>query len=98
MNTEDMIRIEEFCRHHNVEVSFIILLKEHGLVDLATEQETFYVLPDELPRLEKMVRLHYDLDVNLEGIEIITDLLQRIEDMDNETRILRNRLMRYQQE
>jgi hypothetical protein len=43
-------------------------------------------------KLEKFVRLHYDLDINLEGIETINYLLERIEEMQKEIVNLRNKL------
>jgi hypothetical protein len=43
-----------------------------------------------------MIRLHHELDINLAGIEAITHLLQRVENMHEEMRLLRNRLQRYE--
>jgi hypothetical protein len=42
------------------------------------------------------MRLHYDLDINLEGIEAITCLLDRVRSMQEEIRELRNRLGVYE--
>jgi hypothetical protein len=42
------------------------------------------------------MRLHYDLDINLEGIEAITSLLNRVKSMQEEIRELRNRLEGYE--
>jgi len=50
---------------------------------------------EQLPRLEKFVSFYYDLDINLEGIETITYLLQRIENLQNEIIKLNNRLRFY---
>ena len=46
--------------------------------------------------LEKFIRLYYELDINLEGIETITHLLQRINSLQDEIIILKNRLRLYE--
>jgi len=43
-----------------------------------------------MQKLEKFVRMHYDLDINVEGIETINYLLQKIEEMQMEILRLRN--------
>jgi chaperone modulatory protein CbpM len=38
-----------------------------------------------------MIRLHNELEINVAGIEAITHLLERVEQMQEEMRRLRNR-------
>jgi hypothetical protein len=38
------------------------------------------------------VRLHYDLDINIEGIETINHLLEKIEEMQREIAHLKNKI------
>jgi len=45
-----------------------------------------------LPKLEQIVRLHQELNINSEGIDAIINLLKRIENMQNEIIELRNKL------
>jgi hypothetical protein len=47
--------------------------------------------------LEKIVRLYYDLDINIEGIDAVINLLQRMEDMQHEIVLLKNRLRLYEE-
>jgi len=42
------------------------------------------------------VRLYYEMDINLEGIETITHLLQRMHAMQQQIVGLSNRLSRYE--
>jgi hypothetical protein len=49
-----------------------------------------------LGRLEKIVRLHFELDINLEGIETIAHLLERMEGMQEKIVQLTNRLKAYE--
>ncbi len=92
MQTEYLISIKEFCTSHNIEISFIDSLQQNGLIQITTIEETGFVDADQMQKLEKFIRLHYDLDINLEGIETITHLLQRINAMQDEITALRNRL------
>lgn len=96
MQTEYLIAVDEFCANHNIELSFISSLQQTGLIEITTIKETGFIDASQLRQLEKIVYFHYDLDINLEGIETITHLLQRINDMQNEVNALRNRLRLYE--
>ncbi|HEV8271985.1 MAG TPA: chaperone modulator CbpM [Chitinophagaceae bacterium] len=96
METEDMIVLDEFCSHHQVEISFIRSLEEYGLVETIIVNEAICVRSNELSKLEQIVRLHQELNINPEGIDAISILLKRIENMQHEITELRNKLDFYQ--
>ncbi|HEY5470523.1 MAG TPA: chaperone modulator CbpM [Bacteroidales bacterium] len=96
MQTDYLIAIDKFCANHNIEISFISSLQQNGLIEITTIKEEGYIDPDQLLLLEKIVRLYYELDINIEGIETINYLLQRIENMHNEIIRLRNQLRLYE--
>jgi len=96
MQTEYLIAVEEFCANHNIEISFISSLQKTGLIEITTIKETGFVDSAQLRQLEKIVHLYYELDINLEGIETINHLLQRISSMQDEIIALRNRLRLYE--
>jgi hypothetical protein len=96
MQTKNLIAITEFCIHHNIEVSFISSLQQNGLIEITTIKETGFIDAGQLQQLEKIIRFYYELDINLEGIESITHLLQRINAMQDEIVALRNRLRLYE--
>jgi chaperone modulatory protein CbpM len=98
MQTEEMIPADEFCIHHNIELSFIYSLKESGLIEMNNVEEKIFVPVSQLNQLERLVRLYYEMDINLEGIETITYLLQRMNDMQQQIILLNNRLMMYESE
>ena len=51
------------------------------------------LLPKEqMEALERMVRMHFDLNINLEGIDAIYHLLQRVENLQREVVSLRRKL------
>ena len=92
METTDMIVLDEFCASHQVKVSFVRSLEEHGLIETIIINETLCIQENELPKLEQIVRLHQELNINSEGIDAIINLLKRIENMQNEIIELRNKL------
>ena len=92
MNNENIISVEEYCTHYSIEASFVRSLSENGLIELSNVNESFYIDFDQLHALEKYIHLHYDLDINIEGIEAISHLLKKIDTLQTELRILRNRL------
>jgi len=92
MQNEDIVPASEFCVHHNIELSFIHSLREFAMIETVQKEEKIYLPISELPRLEKIIRLHFELDINLEGIETITHLLDRMEVMQERIKQLTNRL------
>jgi len=94
--TDDLIAVNEFCVYHNIEISFINLLQQNGLIEICTIESNNFVEKEQLPQLEKYIRFYYDLDINLEGIETISFLLQRIENLKSEIIQLNNRLRFYE--
>ncbi len=91
-----MIPANEFCTSHNIEITFINSLQEAGLIEITTISETEYIHESQLNELEKIVRLYYEMDINLEGIETVIHLLQKINDMQEEITLLKNRLRLYE--
>lgn len=91
MEQDELIPAEDFCMYHNIEYSFINSLEDSGLITVTAIQQTSYIPADEIQKLEKFVRLHYDLDINIEGIETINHLLEKIQEMQQEILNLKNR-------
>lgn len=96
MYKEVLIPANEFCANHHIEISFISSLQETGLIEITTIEETRYLHASQLKHLERIIRLYGELEINLEGIDTITNLLQQINDMQNEITALKNRLRLYE--
>lgn len=96
MEIQEFIPIDIFCRQHGVEISFISSLHDFGLIEIMKIQEAECIPLAQLVVAEKFVRLHDELHINLEGIDVITHLLQRAKDMQDEIWGLKNRLRLYE--
>lgn len=79
MDNEEIIPVTDFCTHYNVELSFIQSLHQSGLIEVIYQEEKLFLPLDDISHLEKLVRMHYEMDINLEGIETICHLLNKID-------------------
>ena len=96
MESNELIPVYSFCVNHKIELSFIESLQQYWLVEITTIEEQTYLKESQLSEVEKFVRLHYDLDINIEGIEAIGHLLEKIKDMQFRNIQLLNRLSLYE--
>lgn len=97
MEKKDLIPAEEICSHYHVEYSFINELNEHELIELNMVEEAKYLSADHLEDLERFIRLHYDLDINMEGLEAVNHLLKQIHSMQHQIHTLENKLHLYEE-
>jgi chaperone modulatory protein CbpM len=98
MTTATLISTNEFCTWHQVEYTFISSLREAGLVEITIVNKMEYIPETQLQKLERMVRMHQDLDINIAGIEAITHLLDRFEAIQQDMRTLKNKLRIYEED
>lgn len=96
MLRKNLISTDQFCVHHNIEFSFIRNLCEFGLLETVTVEKTEFINEDQLEKLERMLRLHRELDINIEGIDTIDHLLDRMHSLQTEIITLKNRLRLYE--
>lgn len=88
----ELIIVSEYCTKCHIEPSFLNRLQEGGLIDIQTQDGERYLLYSQLPDVERYSRMYYDLAINMEGIDAIHHLLERMEEMHREIHSLRSRL------
>lgn len=96
MSKENFIPIHKLCELYQVEMSFFSSLNEIGLIQFITIEESNYIHQDKINDIEKMIRMHLDLEINIEGIDIAINLLQKIDELENELISIKNRLKIYE--
>ena len=96
METNDLISLQRFCAHYNIPFSFINALNEFDLIEIVTIQETQCIYKTQIKDIEKMIRFHYELDINIEGIDAIYNLLKQVESLKDEINELNNKLNLYE--
>jgi hypothetical protein len=95
MEEMTFITIDEFCLHYNVPLSFISSLEEIELIEIiphVEDESVRLVKVGQLKQLEKLIRLHFELDINVSGLDVINNLLNQIQLLQQENRELKNRL------
>lgn len=93
MSTKNFILLNNLCTHYDVEMSFFNSLNEFGLIEIISVEETQYIHHDKISDIEKMIRIHQELNVNIEGIDVVLNLLEKIEELQNELIITKNKLL-----
>ena len=93
----DLIIINDFCDRCHVDPSFIMELEEDGLIEVRVIDEERYLPTSQLAELERYTHLYYDLSINMEGIDAIHHLLEKMEDMRREMSSLRKQLLLYRE-
>jgi len=94
---EELVLATMFCQHYQIEYSFISSLEESGLVELIIVNDQQFIPSGQLQQLEKIIRLHQELDINIYGLEVIVHMLQRMEQMQQELSVLKSRLSFYEE-
>lgn len=92
----EFITVKEYCVYHHTDESFIEALQESGLIEVTAADEEPSIPYDQLSQLEQFTRWYNDLDLNVEGIEVVGNLLQKIVDMQQYILELENRLWKYE--
>lgn len=92
MEKESRIAVEQCCSYYNIEPSFIQQLDEYGLIELSRSGKETFIAFEQLPDLERYIRLHYELDINMAGIEAVSHLLNRVQRLQRELRKLQGEL------
>ncbi len=96
MTTQELISVEVFCMNNQIDTAFIYNLQQKGFIEIKTVDNIAFMPADTLAELEKIITLHFELDINMEGIETITYLLNQQQILQKEIAILKNRLRIYE--
>jgi len=96
MTLQKYIRITDFCQGHPLQESFLYQLHEVELIEILEVEQQPVIRQSELDRLERLVRLHRDLEISPHGLLAVDHLLERMEALREEVLELRRRLNRWE--
>lgn len=96
MNSEKLILLDSLCNHYNIEMTFFYTLSEMNRITIKTIDKSLYVEENTLYEIEKMIRMHQELNVNTEGIDIVLNLLEKMDRIQNQLVSVKNRLRLYE--
>ena len=93
--SEKKITYTECLQIYQVEETFLDELQSSGLIEIVIEEDDRYIGYDYLEEIEQFVRWHYELQINMEGIEALHHMLQQIRDLQSDVEQLRGELKFY---
>lgn len=88
----ERISREELVQIYNIEITFFDELVDSGLLNIETENEIHYLMYEDLPTFERFTNWHYDLEINLPGLEVINSMLQKMKNLNRINRELMQKL------
>ncbi|MEX0882050.1 MAG: chaperone modulator CbpM [Cyclobacteriaceae bacterium] len=93
----EFIPLNLFCDIFQIEISFIHSLCDHGICETIVIEEEYYLSQDQLGKLEKLLRLHDEMQINIEGLGAVAHLLDKIERLQEEVKRLNALVNSYRQ-
>lgn len=96
MSDKELISVQKVIVHHNLDEQFIESIESFQLIEFIVKDSNKYLYTEQLPILEKIIRLHYDLEVNMQGIDVINNMLDRMDSMHKTIQQLENKLKLYE--
>lgn len=83
----------EVCHRYNIPEALLNEMIEYGLFpNQPTDPQKIALDQKSLRRIESAFRIHQDLGINLPGVALALELLEKIDKMQNELEILRKHL------
>ena len=67
-------------------------LNESGIIKILTIEEIEYIHHEELPELERIIRIQQELNINFEAMDIVLNLIEKIKELQLENNVLKIRL------
>jgi hypothetical protein len=92
MPVTKLIAVKTFCLQHNIPADFILELHQHEIIQLVIEKRNRFIPVKQLQELERIVRIYRDLQLDINGIQTVLHLVNRLQEKEAEITALRNQL------
>lgn len=96
METTDLIIVDVFCSQYQIEINLIDELENFGLIQIYQDNGVKYIHTNHILQVEKVIRFHNDLNINKEGIEVVLNLLERLNVTNQKIKHLQQKLNLYE--
>lgn len=90
------IAVQQFCVHYDIPMNFIDSLSSYELIEIIHVENDKHLQIDDIHKVEKLMRLHYDLEMNFEALDVIENLTGRICSLQLELTQLKNKIEFYE--
>lgn len=96
MTEDKYIPVLRLCDSYQIEVSFLKELNDLGLIEIVSKKDDLYLHEDKLYKVERIIRIHRELNVNIEGIDVVLNLLEKVDKLQSEVHTIQSRLRLYE--
>lgn len=96
MDAQELIIIDVFCKECNVEVALLEELEDFGLIEMVNTNGLKYINSQQWPKVQKIIHFHNELNINKEGIEVVLQLLGKLDKMNQDIYYLKQKLNLYE--
>lgn len=96
MKNDNLIPVQDFCVHHHIEIQFIDSLAETGVIEVMHIEQNQYFDDENLNKVEMLVRLHQELSIHAEDMDVVERLIDKVASLQNELRAAQQRLQFYE--
>ena len=90
MDKINLIKITDICNNFGIDQHFISSVIDYELIEVTDIDGDFFLNEDDLSLLEKIVHFYYDLEINFAGIQVILELLEKIDTLQQQILKLKN--------
>lgn len=97
MATIKYITIKDFADFHQVTTTLVREFADFGLIEISQIKAKPCIVSKNLDKCESAIRLHRDLSVNKEGIEIILEMRERHAEMQKELMLLKHQIKKHEE-
>ncbi len=96
IESDENFSLEELCEVCHQRPDFIYELIEFGAIEPeGYSVETWRFNSNQLQRIQRILRLQQDLEVNLAGAALAIDLMEKIKELQSEVDILQKHLTKF---
>ena len=92
MKAQELISLKQICTHYKVPISFLDELYDYDLIEIQSLDNEVFIKKTQIRDVEKIINMHYNLKINIEGVDVIFNLLKQIEGLKEEIVLLKNKL------
>lgn len=90
------ISIEECIRIYHLDKQFIEGLQEFELMTFEISDDCLFVTEEDFPLLQKYAQWYYDMEINFPGIEMLHQLLDKMDALHQQNKFLKQKLKIYE--
>lgn len=98
MDNKNYVQLMHLCDLYHTEINFFTQLDDMGLIEIVSMENELYVHQDKLHQVDRIIRIHRELNVNIEGVDVVFNLLEKVDKLQIELEKMQSRLRLYEDE